>query len=51
MWKATAENRQVPVNCRLVQKDYFNFMSTVGEASVGKITLINPVTATTIGSG
>ena len=38
-WKPTAENRPVPVNCRLVQKEYFNFMSSVGEA--GKITLIN----------
>ena len=32
----------MPVNCRLVQKDYFNFTSTVGEASAGEITLINP---------
>ena len=36
-WKDTAENRPVPINCRLDQKDYFNYMSSVGE-----ITLINP---------
>ena len=30
------------MNCRLEQKDYFNYMSTVGESSVGEITLINP---------
>ena len=41
-WKDTAENRPVPINCRLVQKDYFNYMSNMGEASVGEITMINP---------
>ena len=40
-WKDTAENKPVPMNCRLEQKDYFNYMSTVGESSLGDITLIN----------
>ena len=41
-WNDTVENRPMPINCRLVQKDYFNYMSTVGESSVGEITQINP---------
>ena len=41
-WKPTAENRPVPVYCRLVQKEYFNFVSSAGEASAGEITMINP---------
>ena len=41
-WKDAAESKPVPMNCRLEQKEYFSFMSTVGESSIGEITLINP---------
>ena len=40
-WKDTAENKSVPMNCSFEQKEYFGFMSTVGESSVGEIMLIN----------
>ena len=40
--KDTAENKPVSINCRLEQKEYFGFMSTVGESSISEITLINP---------
>ena len=40
--KDTTESKPVPINCTLTQKEYFSFMSTVGESSIGEITLINP---------
>ena len=42
-WEDTAESKPIPMNCRLEQKEYFSFMFTVGESSIGEITLINPV--------
>ena len=41
-WKPTAENRPVPVHVRLVDKQFFNWMSDVGEASAGMITMVSP---------
>ena len=41
-WKPTAENRPVPVTVRLVAKEYFNWVSSVGEASAGEITMVSP---------
>ena len=41
-WKPTAENRPVPVNVRLVAKECFNWVSSVGEASAGEITMVSP---------
>ena len=43
LWKPSAENRPVPVNVRQVDKMHFNWMSDVGEASLGQITMISPV--------
>ena len=42
LWKPSAENRPVPVNVRQVDRMHFNWMSDVGEASLGQVTMISP---------
>ena len=41
-WTPSAENRPVPVNVRQVDRMHFNWVSGVGEASLGEVTMISP---------
>ena len=41
-WKPSAENCPVPVSVRQEDKLHFNWISSVGEASMGEVTMISP---------